>query len=55
MFQEMELSSPKLKKLLIFQEGICKALKRNKEKIGSEEISHISPKKLSSYFVMAAD
>ena len=25
MFQEMELSSPKLKELLIFQEGTCKA------------------------------
>ena len=27
----MELSSPKLKKLLIFQEGICKAPKTNKK------------------------
>ena len=31
MFGEMELSSSKLKKLLIFEEGICKAPKTNKK------------------------
>ena len=35
----MELSSPKLKNLLIFQEETCKAWKEKKKKVCSEEIS----------------
>ena len=51
----MTISSSNLKKSFIFHERTCKAEETNEQKICSEEISHISPKKLSSHFVMAAD
>ena len=50
----MELSRPKLGKLLISQEALAE-LQKQAKKICSEKISYISPKEFSSYFVMAAD
>ena len=43
----MELSSPKLKKLLVFQEGIFQSQKI--QKIHSKKISYIFSKKSFSY------
>ena len=45
-FREIELSSSKLKKILIFQERTCKIRRKTNKKIRSEEPFNISPKKV---------
>ena len=42
----MTISSSKLKKPFTFHNRTCKAQETNEQKICSQEISHISPKKV---------
>ena len=53
----MEHFSPKLKKVIMFEEGIWKTLatKKKRKKICPKEISYISLKLFSSHFMTTAD
>ena len=50
LFREMELSSPRIKKLLIFQEGNFQARKIKKKK-NLKQFLIFSPKKTFSYIL----